>query len=645
VGGLSAFPAINVTGYSVTASVPNTVQGGPSLGADGTIGIAMNNYALQGALTKTFARHTLKLGAEVRSIQFNDYQVNDSATQFTFAPTFTQGPNPVQSTATGGAALASFLLGIPGGTTAPSPALAQQTIYTAAFLQDEWKVTQSLTVNLGLRYEIEFPRTDRFNQLTNFDYGATPPLNAPGLNLRGALSFAGVKGVSRFQAEPDLNNFAPRAGIAWRVTPKTVVRSGAGVFYSSLTGIGNAPTVFGVTGFLSSTDITTSLDGVTPIVTLNNPFPNGVNQASGSALGAATFLGQSVSFYDRTNRVPYSLQWNYDIQRELPRNVLFEVGYVGTHALKLPQDRSLNQLPDSALALGDGLRQLVPNPFYGQIAIGPLASPTVARALLMRPYPQFQDVTSSANSWGSSNYNALQVKIEKRYAKGFTLLGSYTYSKAMDYLTGVFNGESVGATTGSGTGGIQNWNNLKGEYSPSALDETHRLIINGVYELPFFHQQSGAVGHILGGWAVAAIGSYYSGGPLGITAATSNTFAQGGGQRPNWNGVNPVISDPLPSHWFDTTAFSVAPAYHFGATPRTLNGLRSDGSHQVDLSVHKNTNIGERLRLQFRAEAFNIANTPRFGVPNLSFGNAQFGVVSAMQNQARVLQFALKFMM
>ena len=128
-----------------------------------------------------------------------------------------------------------------------------------------------------------------------------------------------------------------------------------------------------------------------------------------------------------------------------------------------------------------------------------------------------------------------------------------------------------------------------------------------------------------GGWEIAAIGSFYTGGPPGITAATNNTFAQAGGQRPNWTGVNPAISDPIPSHWFNTTLFSNAAAYHFGTTPRTLNGLRSAGSRQTDLSVHKNTNLTERLKLQFRAEAFNFTNSPRFGPPNLAFGNAQFG--------------------
>ena len=642
----AAFPAVIVTGYSLSSSVANIVAPATAaFGSSALINIGMNNYALQGALTKSFAKHTLKFGGEFRIIQFNSLQFNASADEFTFASTWTQGPNPTTSSSTAGAALASFLLGIPGGTFAPSPAMAQESLYTGAFLQDQWKVTKSLTINLGIRYEIEFPRTDRYNQFTNFNYGAVPPLNAPGLNLHGALSFVGVNGVSRFQSNPDLNNVAPRVGVAWRVTPKTVIRSGAGIFYATLTGIGTAPGSFGLTGFLSSTNVTTSLDGVNPIVSLSNPFPQGLNPATGNKLGAATFLGQTVAFYDRNNVLPYNMQWNFDVQQELPKNFLLDVGYVGSHALKFAQDRSLDQLPDADLALGDALRTLVPNPFYGQIQIGTLAQPTVARAQLLRPYPQFTDVTSSASDWASSKYDALQVKLEKRFEKGFTVTASYTYSKMMDYATGVFNGETVGTATSDTNSGTQDWNNLRAEYSPSSLDQTNRFILNSIYELPFLRSQKGVIGHILGGWEIGGIGSFYSGGPLGITSSTSNTDAQDGGQRPNWNGVNPQISNPTPAHWFNTSVFSNPPTYQFGNTPRTFNSVRSAGARQVDLTLMKQLKMTERLRLQFRADAFNFANTPRFAPPNLSFGNQQFGVVSAMQNMPRVIQFSLKLRM
>jgi hypothetical protein len=192
--------------------------------------------------------------------------------------------------------------------------------------------------------------------------------------------------------------------------------------------------------------------------------------------------------------LPTTAQWNFDLQRQLPASVLLNVAYVGTRAVKFPSNLQLDTLPDSALALGNGLRTQVANPFYGQIGVGTLAASTTAEAQLIVPYPQFTGVTSAADNWANSDYHALQIKVEKRFSKGFSLLASYTYSKLMDYTTGVFGGETLGG------GSVQDWNDLKAEYSPSSLDQTHRLIVNGIHNLPFFHAQQGFVGHVLGGW-------------------------------------------------------------------------------------------------------------------------------------------------
>ncbi|MBS1855699.1 MAG: TonB-dependent receptor [Acidobacteria bacterium] len=637
VGFPPSFPAIDITGYNVSSSIANSSRGG-TLGETGAIAFGMNNYALQGSITKNAGAHSIKMGGEFRVVQFNTLQPGDASNDFSFGPGFTQGPNPTQSSVTAGNALATFLLGIPGGSVTPVPALALQSKYYAGFVQDEWKIARNFTLNLGLRYELETPRTDRFNQLTNFAYGATPPLNAPGLNLKGALSFVGVNGASRYDSQVDANNFAPRVGFAWHLMPKTVIRAGAGVFYGTNWGIGGAPDGFGISGFSAATGIVTSLDGVNPVVSFSNPYPNGLNAATGSSLGAATLLGQGITFYDRGNVTPFTYQWNFDIQRELPRSVLLDVAYVGTHAVKFPLNLQLDQLPDSALALGDGLRTLVANPFYGQISVGSLAAAKVAQAQLLRPYPQFTGVTSTQASWGNSSYNALQVRVSKRYARGLTLEAAYTYSKMLDYGTGTFGGETLS------NGGIQDFNNLRAERSPSALDQTHRLILNGVYALPFHRDQRGPAGHLLGGWQIGVIASLYSGSPLGITSAVNGTYSQGGGQRPNWNGVNPGISNPTPAHWFDTSVFSNPPAYQFGNTPRTFNGARSDVTHNFDLSLIKDTRLVEKLTLQFRAEAFNLTNTPIFAPPNTTFGSPAFGVVSSQANQPRVLQFALKLL-
>ena len=637
VGTPAAFPAIDITGYTVNSSVTNNSRTG-TLGETGIINFGLNNYVLQGSVTKTFNQHTIKTGGEIRIIQSNVLQTNDASNDFSFTSAFTQGPNAAQTSNMAGNALATFLLGIPGGSVNPSPALAMETRYAGGYVQDDWKVSDTLTVNLGVRYEVETPRTERYDRLTNFDYQALAPVSVNGANPTGALTFVNTNGLSRYDANLDGNNIAPRAGFAWHVTPKTVVRAGGGIFYGTTWGFGTQGSQFGISGFTAQTSIVNSLNGVTPIVSLSNPYPTGLNPATGSSRGEATLLGQDITYYDRGNRTPYTGQWNFDIQRELPGSVLFDVAYVGTRGLKFPLDRQMNQLPDSALALGNGLRTLVANPFYGQITNGALSARTVSEAQLLRPYPQFTNITSTVADWAASSYHALQVKVEKRYSNNLTLLASYTYSKMMDVGSGTFGGETLG------NGAIQDWNNLGAEISPSTLDQTHRFIVNAVYSLPFFKNQSGFTGHVLGGWQLGVIGSFYSGSPLGVVSAVNGTFSQSGGQRPNWNGQNPGEANPTLSQWINTSVFSTPAAYQFGNAPRTFDGARSDKTHNVDLSLIKDTNLTERLRLQFRAEAFNLTNTPVFAPPDTTYGSPTFGVVSSQANQPRVVQLALKLL-
>ena len=635
IGAPAAFPAIDITGYAVSSSIPNNARTG-TLGETGLINFGMNNYTFQANITKVLNKHSLKVGGEYRVIQLNTIQTGDNSNDFSFTSDFTQGPNAAQSTAVGGNALATFLLGLPAGSVTPSAALALQTRYYAGFIQDDWKISNTFTLNLGLRYDLETPRTDRYNQLTNFSYNGAPGINVSGLNLRGGLTFVGVGGNSRYDSNVDANNLAPRVGFAWHVTPKTVIRAGGGIFYGTNWGFGAQPSQFGVSGFTAATALVNSLNGVTPIASLSNPYPSGLNVATGSSLGSATLLGQDISYFDRGNVTPYTGQWNFDVQRELPGTLLLDVSYVGTRGLKLPLDRQVNQLPDSALALGDGLRALAPNPFYGKITTGTLSGATVSQAQLLRPYPQYTAITSAVSSWGSSSYHALQVKLEKRYSKNLTMLASYTYSKLMDISAGAFGGETLSG------GVIQDWNNLGAEWSPSALDQIHRFIVNVVYSLPFFANQSGFVGHVLGGWEVGIIGSFYSGSPLGISSSVNGTFSQGGGQRPNWNGIDPSKSQPLLNQWFDTSVFSAPAAYAFGTTPRTFNSVRSDKTQNVDLSLHKEVRINERFGLQIRGEAFNLTNTPVFAPPGTTYGSGTFGIVSSQANQPRIVQLALK---
>ncbi len=630
-----SFPAITITGYSVAGSVPNTIVGG-LIGATDLISFGNTTQAVQGTVTKSFSSHTLKFGAEYRVIAFNNLQTGDQATTFGFAPQWTQGPNANTSSAVAGLGLATFLLGIPSGQVNPAPALALTSKYSGFFLADTWRATSKLTVNWGLRWEYETPLTDRFNQLTNFDFTAPSPIKGGGYNPVGGLTFVGAGGLPRGNVNRDTNNWAPRLGLAYRLNSKTVVRTGAGLFYATRTGIGGGAGPFGTSGFQTSTAVLTSQDGVNPIVKWSDPYPNGFNRPSGSSLGLATLAGQGIGFTDRSNVTPGSAQWNLSVQRELPGKFVLEVGYAGSRGYHLSENRNWNQLSPEYLSQGNALRTLVPNPFLGQIAVGTLAQPTVTRAQLLRPYPQFDGVTSQQSSWAASSYHALLTKIEKRYASGLSILFSHTWSKQMDYGAGPFAGETVGASS------IQDNYNLLAEWSPSTLDQTHRFIANAVYELPFYKTKSGVAGRVLGGWQLGGIWSAFSGGPLGITAATNNTFSQGGGQRPNWTGVSAKLDNPTPARWFDTTQFSAPAAYAFGNTARTLGGLRSDGTAQIDATLTKNTRILEKLNLQFRAEVFNLTNSARFSPPNQVFGNAQFGIVAAQNNLPRIVQFGLK---
>ncbi len=444
--------------------------------------------------------------------------------------------------------------------------------------------------------------------------------------------------LSRYQTNTDRNNFAPRAGFAFRLNDKTVIRGGSGLFYGTITGVGGGAAAFGVSGFTTSTQLVTSLDGVNPKDYLRNPYPNGLLSATGSSQGAATLLGQAIQYTDRGNYSPYSVQWNLNIQREMPWHILFDLGYAGSRGVGFSQERQFNQLPDSALALGDALRTQVPNPFFGQIAVGTLAQKTVSRAQLLRPFPQFDAVNAVNSAWATSNYHSLQLKIEKRYARGFSVLGSWTYSKLMDYGIGPFGGETLGA------GGLQNWNDLRSDWAVSTMDQTHRFVVNGVWALPFFKNSNRVVKTALAGWEIGAINSWFSGGPIGVGSAVNNTFSQGGGQRPMWNGVNPTLANPTVDKWFDTSVFSNAPSYTFGTASRTFSGLRTDITQQLDATFSKTTVLREKLRLQFRAEFFNITNSPRFAPPNSNFGNPSFAVVSSQLNQPRIVQFGLKLL-
>jgi hypothetical protein len=430
-----------------------------------------------------------------------------------------------------------------------------------------------------------------------------------------------------------------------------VIRTGFGIFYGNSYGGAANYNQLANFGFACSTPVNASIDGgLTPAASYSDPFPNGFCTQNTSSLGLLSNLGENIAAVNRDHQVPKTVSWSFDIQQKLPKDVLFNVTYAGNRGLNLIGFRELNQLAPEHLALGTQLNASVPNPFYGVIKIGPLSAPTITRGQLLRPYPQFQTVTGAIDTYGASTYHALYVKMERRFANGFSLLGSYTYSKIIDDVVG---GQTGFAGEGFVRGDLQNFYNTRGERSVASYNTPQTLVISYVYELPFgpgkaLANQGGALGAIVGGWQVNGSTLFQSGSPLQVTGGNSNGSMAGTG-RPNWNGQNPTISGQDMSNegrvrYFDTSAFSLNAPFTFGNAPRIMPNLYGPGAANFDISLFKNAKIRERYRLQFRAEAFNAFNRVQFGNPNTTITSPQFGRITTQANLPRDFQLALRLL-
>ncbi len=611
---------------------------------------SFESHLLAANATRVLAKQVLKFGWEGRLLRVNDLESGASTGTFSFTNAITQGPNPNVATATAGNSVASFLLGVGSGSIQnQSKNAATQSKYFGWFLQDDWRATKKLTLNLGLRYGFDVPRTERYNRLSSFDPNIASPLaSLPGLSgLRGGLVFAGTKGTSRRQFSPEYTDFDPRFGFAYQATTNTVVRGGYGIFHAPSYRAAGA--TVGSYGFGSTTTYTGSPNGLTPTTYIDNPFPNGLNSITGSSQGLLTGIGTTFAVpVTGDNRVPYTESWDIDVQRQLPFNLLIDVSYVGNRGIHLNEsgetDYNLNQLTPAALALGTQLQQAVPNPFLGVIATGPLSSATIPRSYLLAPFPQYTSVIGSYLTGGYSFYHSFQVKVEKRFSQGLTALVAFTGQKLIDNYSIISN---VGNNSG-----IQNIYDPKGQRSISSNDISRRLVISGNYALPFgrgmkFGSHWNAfVNSLGGGWQVNGIATYQTGFPLALT--TQNTSNSGSTSlRPNNSGTSAALDGPISARlnrYFDTSQFTQPAPFTFGTTARTLPDVRAPGQQNIDLSLFKNFPIRERLNAQFRGEAFNLLNQVVFGSPNAVLSSGQFGVISGQANAPRTLQFALKLL-
>lgn len=607
-----------------------------------------DRYEGKANLSKVTGRHVLKFGGMYGMGKYITRLANNSAGAYSFGAAFTQGPNPLVGSTTQGFGYASFLLGAMSAGTHNVTELRgdYRQPYYGFYFQDDYKITSKLTLNLGLRWEYESPRIEANNQVSNFNFTDTATL-PNGAVVRGGLMFPGVGGVSERNWNPNRKNFAPRFGFAYNLGDKTVFRGGYGIFYSNSWGNGRNNNALPQNGFICSTPAATSLDnGLTPYAVLSNPFPTGFCNATGSSAGLLTNLGQTLFVLDRNAKQPYVQTWNFNIQRLMPLGIVTEIAYSGSRGIHLMGIQEWDQLAPEHLQRGAQLNSQVPNPFYGVITQGQLAAPTITLGQALRPYPQFLGVSTRNANYGNSIYHAMLLRVERRMSKGLTVTAAYTVSKQIDDMIPSVNGFPGESFSGAPP---QNFYNLRGERALTSWDTPQTLVLSYLYELPFgpgkpLVNGGGVLGYIVGGWQINGNTTFQSGFPLQINGGNgSGSFA--GTQRPNWNGANATLSGPPAERllrYFDTSAFSFNAPFTFGNTPRMMPNLRCPGVANFDISVFKNTQITERIRLQFRAEAFNAFNRVQFGVPNTNINSTAFGVISNQQNIPRNIQLALR---
>jgi hypothetical protein len=592
--------------------------------------------------TKVRGKHSLSFGfMGVLNQIYGGHYFN---TTLTFPTSFTGGPDPQNEADSTGFGFASFLLGTGSGQTGFNAFPATEKKQLGWYLQDDWRATQKLTLNLGLRYEIQTAPTERFNRQQYFDFSATNPISdAIGFSVPGQLVFNTDNNRGLYQTT--YTNFAPRVGLAYQILPKLVFRTGYGVFFTP-NYYGNGP----LTGYSQATPWVGSLDNqLTPFNTLSNAFPNGEVAPQGAAQGGLTDVGFGLNpIINPVRHSPYLQQWMGGVQYSLTNNDLLDIAYVGNHGVHvLAQYLEWDQLPTPDLSLGNSLFDQVPNPFFGHITASGcgLDQPTVIRGQLLRPFPEYCSVTEAPPAAGSSSYNALQATYTHRWHSGLNVNVSYTFSKFLDNV----QGSSGWAFPGSGSQ-VRDAYNLARERSVDTSDTPHSVVVNYIYELPIGRGKlvgnswNGGVDAVIGGWQLTGIFTAKSGFPLSISPAQNNTNSFGGNQRPDLVG-DPVPSNQSISNWINAAAFAQPAAFTFGDAPRTLTNLRAPHYVNWDMGIQKWFNFTEDKRLQFRLEMFNALNHPNFFAPDTNLGdvsNGLFGTISQAY-PARDVQAALKF--
>jgi hypothetical protein len=618
--------------------------------------------------TKQFSRHTLKFGANYDLAFMNlrsDRPVTfDFGRSFTSCEPVTGGCQAVLSSDnfTTGNAIASMLLGTGGGQSqiVMDPAMSLHTF--GLYFQDQWRASNRLTITAGLRYENQRPATERFNRLTYFDGNAVNPIStAVGSPVHGAFQYASNN--NRYAWEPDNRNFAPRVGIAYKVTEKLVARVGTGLFYSPASAMisFDAPGQF--LGFNSTTNWIGSVNsqGFMPSNLVSDPFPNGLVQPAGNSLDGLTQVGDGAGqiWPKGQHRTGYTEQWSADLQYQLGSHAVAEIGYTGSrghHLMYGNPDLNANQLPTQDLALGNHLFDTVANPFFGVADPNtPLGSAqTVFRNQLLRPYPQYTYLNYTRSLPGASSaYDALTVKYTKQFSGGLSLISSYVWSKALDDGSEDLIGWAIG-------GLWRDAYNTKLDYGISMHDVPQSFATAFVYDLPYGRGKTwgggapAVISQILGNWQLSGVVRLTSGLPLLTPFYSDNPLADNFG-FPGLRFPN-LVGDPKPAHqttdnWINPDAFASPGDFSLGYAPSRMNQLREGATKNVDFGVAKAFEVSERFKAQFRADFLNAFNHPTFG--GLYYGGwgsnidlcidcGSLGTVYGTRDDPRNIQFSLK---
>ena len=590
---------------------------------------AENTPEVQAHFTWLKGAHALKTGFDLLFCQFNTFRPDYPSGDFGFTRAFTQGPDPATASATAGYGLATALLGAPtGGSFTIGPSLALlQTSYNW-YLQDDWKVTRTLTVNLGVRWEYQTPWKERYNHLAYFDPSATDPLTG----LKGVLT--STTASHRYPSDTQKTDWAPRVGLAWTLLPNTVFRAGYGIFYAPGSGgIGSSPGDLG-SGSETSTPVYLGQAPAapnTPVAggSLANPFVTGLLPYPNS------LVGNGITAIFPAWVTPMNQMWNANIQRSLGRDLIVEAAYVGSRGEHLWNNFTRNATFPQYLSLGSQLNTLVPNPFLGKITSGSLSAQTVRRGALLVPYPQYTGVSQLRGSVGDSVYHGFTLRAERSFSHGLMFQASYTTAKLIDDVNERFVG---------GANYINPYN-LSLSRAISAADISQRFVANYVYELPFGHGKQyfshGIGSWILGNWQTTGIVTFQTGTPISISASCSFPGASGLGCYANRLKDGNLSSGQSMNQWFDTTAFANPAAYSFGTASRTEPDLRNPGTISWDSGMSRWQPIRERMRLQFRADMYDILNHPNLGAPSASITSSTFGQITT-KNGNRTITMALR---